>query len=188
MFFSLTSVRLQLALCFHFQFFSSLSLENIQPRSSLSFFLSANRPPSPSTTHTPSQHHHHLCLNSRSTASPSGEIADQQQRHHSTARHLPTATPATTGLRFRRHNDQKNHHDLLYSKVLAGTSFVTLEKKALFITFFLWLPACSETQFASRYACGPKPEGTGPGLVPGLALKKASSVWAGGPNQMGLGC
>ena len=64
-------------------------------------------------------------------------VTGQWQLH----RHLPSPFPATTGLRFQRHHDQKNRINALYTKVQTISPFLVVEKS----TFY-----CASSPFASR--------------------------------------
>ena len=69
---------------------------------------------------------------------------------------LPTPFPATTGNHFRRHHDQENHLDILYTRVLTVKPFIKLEKPQ---------DHCSSS---SRHATGSEFHSPLVGLMPDL--------------------
>ena len=108
-------------------------------RRSLSLFLSSAAPASTPTA----KYHPAITRNLPSTPYIAEEIQAKKNRAvptpASSARHLPTPFPATTGSHFRRNHDQTNRLDVLYTKVLTFSPFVVLEKThhLLFIFFFM---------------------------------------------------
>ena len=105
------SSSLSLGLCF--------SHKNQTPCFSSS--LSANRASPLSTTIIPPSHHHKPPLNPSNSSIISGEGRGDDNHDSSSpcnvTADIPTTIPATSGYHIRRHNDQKDHHDLLYPTV-----------------------------------------------------------------------
>ena len=128
----LVQLSLSLGLCF--------SHKNQTPCFSSS--LSANRASPLSTTIIPPSHHHKPPLNPNNSSVISGEGRGEDSRDISSPGNVtadtPTTIPATSGHHLRRHNDQKNHHDLLYPKISTVTPFSILENPlSLCIVFLL---------------------------------------------------
>ena len=155
---------------------SSLSLQSVLSRSrcslsktsgaSVSLSLSAQqrRPPTPANLHL------HvstiILLSSPSVQSPYPTRKQRQQTVTATpTAPLPSQFPATTGIHFRRHNDQKNHLEVLYTKVLTFSPFNILEKSRMH---------CSSSSFyvKNRLLLGTV---TGPGRAQSPTRKRKST-------------
>ena len=138
--FSLASVLLHsLSLAaFIFFFLSSLSPEEPK-KPDLQFSLSPSRsafqPPSPTTAH-----HHVVSRSSLYTPEvqpwSQPKVAAVTTTTATSPEHLPSSTPATKGLHLRRDNDQKNHLEVLYTKVLIISPLDTLEKSHCYCSYF----------------------------------------------------
>ena len=92
----------------------------------------------------------HFIIGRRHPSSPASQSPSQAKAEASppspasTDRRLPTPFPATTGRHFRRHHDQKNHLNVLYTKVLIVSPFFVLEKSAFY---------CSSPSFCAPGYC-----------------------------------
>ena len=132
------NVIIPISLCIKLSLSTPLGLSSNRRRS-LSLFLSSAAPASTPTA----KYHPAITRNLPSTPYIAEEIQAKKNRAvptpASSARHLPTPFPATTGSHFRRNHDQTNRLDVLYTKVLTFSPFVVLEKThhLLFIFFFM---------------------------------------------------
>ena len=84
-----------------------------------------------------SPHQHHIPpLNPSNSSKISGEGRVDDSRGNSSPcnvnRHLPTSFPATSGHHFRRHHDQKNPLDILYTTVLTDKPFLELKNLVVY--------------------------------------------------------
>ena len=111
--------------CILFPVFLCFPLSKTRPPFSLSFSVQRLRQPIPATSpHSIATDPH--CLPRKPDSISSKNLAAPSIVCNVTET-FPTPFPATTGHHIQRHNDQKNHHDLLYPKVLTVTPFFILE-------------------------------------------------------------